>query len=137
MISSKKFLSLWGPVVFWCLVIFGFSSIPMLPKVGFIWWDFVIKKSAHVGEYAIFYFLLFRAFNKNKFQVLDTKNWLLPLLFGLLYASSDEFHQSFVPGRTSRVRDVGFDLLGMLLSLWFIKKHFLNFSKQIKARLRS
>src|SRR4030042_2245401 len=119
--NSKKFLSLWGPVVGLCLVIFAFSSIPTLPHVGFIWWDFVIKKSAHVGEYAILYFLLFRAINKNKFQLLNTKTWLVPFIFGLLYAASDEFHQYFIPGRTSRVRDVGFDILGMLVGLWFIK----------------
>lgn len=82
-----------------------------------------MKKSAHILEYAILYFLLFRAVNKFnlKSKKKEIYNWLLPLVFCLLYAASDEFHQSFVPGRTSLARDVGFDFLGMLLVLWLLK----------------
>ena len=132
----KKTLSFWLPVFLWCGLIFTMSSIPTLPKVGFIWWDFIMKKSAHLIEYAILYFLLWRAITKAKLKVKnrrlrvetqgvdlkDIKIWIIPLIFGLLYAMSDEFHQSFVMGRTSKVRDVGFDFLGMLLMLYWLKK---------------
>ena len=132
----KKTLSFWLPVFLWCGLIFTMSSIPTLPKVGFIWWDFIMKKSAHLIEYAILYFLLWRAITKASLKVKnrrlrvetqgvdlkDIKIWIIPLIFGLLYAMSDEFHQSFVMGRTSKVRDVGFDFLGMLLMLYWLKK---------------
>ena len=132
----KKTLSFWLPVFLWCGLIFTMSSIPTLPKVGFIWWDFIMKKSAHLIEYAILYFLLWRAVTKASLKVKnrclrvetqgvvlkDIKIWIIPLIFGLLYAMSDEFHQSFVMGRTSKVRDVGFDFLGMLLMLYWLKK---------------
>jgi len=136
----KKTLSFWLPVFLWCGLIFTMSSIPTLPKVGFIWWDFIMKKSAHLIEYAILYFLLWRAITKAKLKVKnrrlrvetqgvdlkDIKIWIIPLIFGLLYAMSDEFHQSFVMGRTSKVRDVGFDFLGMLLMLYWLKKKVKN-----------
>ncbi len=37
-------------------------------------------------------------------------------LVGLLYAGSDEYHQTFVPGRHGTVVDLGVDILGMLVA---------------------
>ena len=118
--NFKKIFLLWGPVVLWCGLIFIMSSMPTLPKVGFIWWDFLMKKSAHIIEYGILYFLLWRALKGN------TKRYLISLILGLLYAISDEYHQSFVMGRTAMARDVGFDLLGMLIALYWLKKKVKN-----------
>lgn len=121
--NIKKTISLWLPVILWAGLIFFVSSKPTKVVSGFIWWDFIIKKSAHVIEYAIFYFLLFRAINKLKLEIKPKKvNWILPFLLLLIYAASDEYHQSFIPGRTAKVRDVGFDLFGGFLSWWQIKK---------------
>ncbi len=120
--TTRRFLFLWGPVLVWCGVIFGFSSIPTLPRVELIWWDFVMKKTAHIVEYGILYFLIFRAMSRGvKRQASSVKHWLFPFIFAFLYAISDELHQSFVPGRTARMMDVGFDTVGMFLSLWGIK----------------
>ncbi len=77
--------------------------MPSLPKVGFDLWDFIVKKSAHLGEYAIFFYLLRRA-------GLSIKQ---AFIVGILYAVSDELHQLLVPGRTSKLTDVGIDTLGM------------------------
>lgn len=55
-----KLLKLWGPVVAWAGVIFFFSSIPDL-KSG-LECDFFLRKAAHVMEYFILAFLLYRAF---------------------------------------------------------------------------
>ena len=135
----KEFFNLWLPVIVWCGVIFGLSSIPTLPTPKIYWWDFVLKKSAHVIEYAILYFLMYRAINKFKIpaSALETPhrliqprsvrdasvgkqnskfNWIVPFLFGFLYALSDEYHQKFVPGRHMKLMDIGFDILGMLIS---------------------
>ena len=49
------------------------------------------------------------------------------LLLVFLYASSDEFHQSFVPNRTPLFTDVLIDTAGGtlgLLGLWFVQKFF-------------
>jgi VanZ family protein len=113
----KDFFSFWLPALAWCGVIFGLSSIPTLPTPKIIWWDFVLKKSAHVIEYAILYFLVYRAVNKNpKSEEVPKTNWFGPFLFCLLYAVSDEYHQKFVPGRHAKPMDIGFDTLGMVIS---------------------
>lgn len=43
----------------------------------------------------------------------DWRVWFLPLLICLCYATSDEFHQSFIPNRTASFRDVVYDFIGM------------------------
>ena len=102
----KTQLILWGPIFLWAGLIFTVSSIPTLPEVGFIWWDFALKKSAHMFEYAVLFLLLRRA------QLSVKQSFLI----AILYAISDEIHQRFVPGRTSKLTDVGFDTMGMLIA---------------------
>ena len=50
----------WAPVIAWAAVIFAFSSIPSL-GTGLGLWDLVLRKLAHITEYAILGVLLFRA----------------------------------------------------------------------------
>lgn len=68
-----------------------------------------IRKSAHYFLYAflgLFTGLFFKTFNKKSF---------IFLLIGILiFAISDEFHQSFIPGREASIKDVGIDFLGGL-----------------------
>jgi len=132
--SIKKFLSLWLPVILWASLIFFLSSKPTKVVSGFVWWDFIIKKTAHIVEYAIFYFLIFRAVNNLELRIHNLQckinnkkiNWLIPFFMLILYAASDEYHQSFIPGSTAKVRDVGFDLFGGILSWWQIKSRILG-----------
>lgn len=107
----------WLPVFIWAVVIFYFSSLPSLPGADKNWLDFIVKKGAHVSEYAIFFFLLSGA--------LKSINWRTPyqtaFLIGLFYAFTDETHQLFTPGRTGLLRDaLIFDQLGLLLA-WLFK----------------
>ena len=109
---SQK-ISLYLPLIIWCLVIFIFSNRKTTVNVGPNYWtDFVVKKIAHIIEYAILSILSYGAFNKSKIKA---------LIFVLLYGISDEIHQSFVPGREPRIRDVIIDLLGGGLGLWMKK----------------
>jgi VanZ family protein len=59
--------------------------------------------------------LWLRAFDRKKYgSHFPIANTLI--LIGLvLFAVSDEFHQSFVPGRTASLMDVGLDLIGIFL----------------------
>lgn len=111
---------LWIPVLVWLGVIFGLSSVPINHQAQFSWSDFIFKKTAHVGEYAILYFLVWRAASQRGKKI-DAKVFIGSLIFSLIYSLSDEWHQTMVPGREGRLRDVGFDTLGMLLSLTWIK----------------
>lgn len=52
------------------------------------------------------------------FDFKEGKRWVIWLL-AVLYALTDEFHQSFVPGRSASIWDVLiFDNFGALISLW-------------------
>ncbi|MBU0618741.1 VanZ family protein [Patescibacteria group bacterium] len=116
-----QFILLWGPVIFWCGLIFQLSSAP-IPSIGQTYWqDWWIKNLAHIVEYAVLCWLIFRAINSAR----EKKNWFMPLLFSVIYAISDEFHQSFVFGREAWWGDVAFDTLGALLAL-FISSSIFN-----------
>jgi len=112
----RKILSIvprWFPALFIMLAIFIFSSQPKDNLPDFLGWDYVVKKLSH----AIGYGLL--ALSYLYLLSLDKKRYWLAWLMALLYAITDEFHQSFVPGRGASAFDVLiFDNVGALLGLW-------------------
>lgn len=112
------FLNLWLPVFIWALIIFLFSSRPTRRASEIFWQDFIVKKSAHVVEYAIFATLLFRAIKSSGAK--RTNAGLFALLIAVLYGGSDEFHQAFTPGREPTVRDVIFDTIGASFAIYYI-----------------
>jgi len=61
---SASRLSAWLPVLAWAAVIFALSSIPHL-GTGLGTWDTILRKGAHVTEYAIFGLLLARAIGRE------------------------------------------------------------------------
>ena len=90
----------------------------------------VIRKCAHLTEYAVLAILLWRAVRKPTRGDLRPWSWreaLIAVLMVFLYASTDEFHQRFVPSRTPMVSDVFIDtsgaIAGMIL-LWAIGRKF-------------
>jgi VanZ family protein len=101
-----RLLKLWGPVVAWAAVIFALSSVPSLSS-GLGTWDEVLRKGAHITEYAILGALLFRAVRREP----------PALLLGIAYAGTDELHQHFVHGRHPSPFDVAFDACGIALGL--------------------
>jgi VanZ family protein len=102
---SRRF-SAWAPVVLWAAVIFTLSSIPSL-STGLGLWDTILRKAAHMTEYAILALLLMRALGR------ETPSFLL----GLAYAATDELHQHFVRGRHGSPFDVAIDAVGLALGL--------------------
>lgn len=115
----KKFLYFWLPVLIWAFIIFILSSIPNLESG--LKQDFVLRKIAHILEYAILNFLLIRAFTA---EGLDCKKAIIfSTILALLYALSDEYHQTFVFGRAGKIQDVGIDSIGITLAsiLCYIK----------------
>ncbi|MFH0942642.1 MAG: VanZ family protein [Candidatus Beckwithbacteria bacterium] len=108
----KEKIKLYLPAILWAGVIFFFSSQAINRPAPFSWLDFIFKKTCHVIEYAIFFWLVYRA----------NKSFKLSLLLAVVFALSDEWHQTFIPGREGTLRDVGFDTIGSLLSLTWIKR---------------
>jgi tRNA threonylcarbamoyladenosine biosynthesis protein TsaE len=105
---------LWLPVIAWCALIFWWSSIPHLAIASGAA-DFWTRKPAHVFEYAILTILLYRAMMQGAVSTWRGEVALTAIVLSLLYAASDEIHQHFVIGRTGKVSDLGFDLLGGLV----------------------
>jgi VanZ family protein len=93
---------------------------------------FFMRKLGHIFEYAILAMLLWRAVYSGtilraNMSFLFVAVWLTCGIF----AASDEFHQSFVPSRTSASRDVLIDICGALIGLaicWVFaaRKHEFN-----------
>lgn len=85
----------------------------------------VIRKIAHFTIYAIVGFLLMSFM--NTFSLSEKDNIRISLGFGILYATSDEVHQLFVPGRSGQITDVILDttgvLLGILLAIAVVKAY--------------
>ncbi len=104
-----SFVRNWLPVLAWAALIFALSSVPDL-GTGLGGWDLVLRKIAHAAEYAILGALLVRA----------TGHAAVAFALGTLYAVSDEFHQSFVPGRMGSPVDVAIDAVGVAIgvALW-------------------
>ncbi len=75
-----------------------------------------IRKLGHVTEYFILGILLFRAFRSGSKEPLGWRWASYSLLACVLYAATDEFHQSFVNSRTASLADVGIDALAGVIA---------------------
>ncbi|HOQ49569.1 MAG TPA: VanZ family protein, partial [Candidatus Kapabacteria bacterium] len=82
-----------------------------------------LDKLLHLVAY-FFYSLLLMLFFISNFNFNKRKVLLITFVFATLYAISDEFHQSFVPGRDASVYDLLANILGISLSL--LCNNFIN-----------
>jgi VanZ family protein len=96
-------LTAWLPVAVWAAVIFMLSSIPSLDS-GLGTWDTVLRKLAHLAEYAVLGALLYRALRREPAAI----------ALGSLYAVTDEVHQAFVSGRQGSPLDWLIDTVGVV-----------------------
>jgi len=83
---------------------------------------FLVRKSAHFTEYAILSALWFRAIRVHLNNLWQIRWAFLGLVVSLSVAILDEWHQSFVPSRTSSAHDVLLDFCGALfaqLVIWY------------------
>jgi VanZ family protein len=109
----RQILPRWLPALVVMSVIFLFSSQPSekLPDLG--WADRLFKKGGHMLGYGLLALSYWHGFGWER------KKRPLAWLFAVLYAATDEFHQSLVAGRIASMWDVlVFDNLGALIALW-------------------
>jgi VanZ family protein len=141
--NLRVFLRYWLPVLVWMTLIFSASSdtgsfarssrivapllhwlFPHLSEDTVYLVVLIVRKGAHLTEYAVLALLLWRALRQSAKK--EARRWSWPtfrlvLLLAALYAASDEFHQQFVASRDSAVHDVLIDTMGSaagLLALW-------------------
>ena len=90
-------------------------------------WGEVLRSATHMGEYAILAALTYRALRKTSAAARRSSfltshfSLLISILFPLLFALTDEWHQSFVPGRQFDLRDLALDAAGSALALLAIR----------------
>jgi VanZ family protein len=143
-------LKFWLPVALWLGWIFCASTDLMSAEhtsrfLGpFLrWWkpeitpdaiasiQLIVRKCAHLTEYAILAVLLWRAI-RHQSQKLGSRFAFaaaITLLLTTVCAVIDEFHQSFVPSRMSSSRDVMIDVCGAFIGLvpcWWNQRHRLE-----------
>ncbi len=81
-------------------------------------YEFYISKTVHVLEYGALCFFLIMAFILVKKRSL---NYLFSFIIVVLFAISDEWHQTFTPDRTSRPQDVLIDALAAIICILSIE----------------
>ena len=91
----------------------------------------IVRKIAHYTIYIVVGILLMGLFYTYKLS--DLKRGLFSLIIGILYASSDEIHQTFVDGRSGQVKDVLLDTLGVITGI-FITMLVIEIAKRIKEK---
>lgn len=92
------------------LLIFIASSIPGKEVPQFGLGDWLVKKGGHMTGYALLAAGYLRALAAGK--AVTKRFWMLAVLLCFFYATTDEFHQYFVPGRNSSPYDVMIDTIG-------------------------
>ena len=138
MMHIKKAILAWGAVIAWMGVIFYFSHQPGdvsgetsgrivglisgavttvlpfvdIPEEGL---HFAIRKGAHFFVYAVLGLLSFNAFLQS--GVRGAKALFFAWLLSTAYAGVDEYHQTFIPGRSGEVTDVMIDSAGAITGI--------------------
>jgi VanZ family protein len=137
-------LKYWAPPIIWMSAIFFFSTDifsrnktgSLLRRlIGFIFPDitqelfdsihFYIRKAGHFTGYAVLALLLFRAFRSGAGARWRWRWAISSLLITFLYASLDEYHQTFTSHRTGSIYDSLIDTSGAvtaLLLLWLFTR---------------
>jgi VanZ family protein len=114
-------LSYWLPPAAWMGLIFYFSAQSELPHPQSGWVDLLISSGAHVLLFGVLAVLWARGLGAGP------RAWLTAFALTTGYGLLDEFHQSFVPGRTPDVLDLICDALGALVGLWLwvrLQRHY-------------
>lgn len=109
----------WLPLIAWMGGIFWFSSQPQPIDLPEPLLQTLIGKGGHMIGYAVLGLLWWRALAARQGQV-DRRTLVLAFFLTVLYAISDEYHQTFVPGRGGSPKDVLIDATGAGLGLWLL-----------------
>ncbi len=116
----KKAIRFWLPPIIWGALIFSVSArtVPQVSQVYAV--DFTVHKLAHVIEYGILGILIYRALKQEKISKKEAI--IYAIIIACFYGFTDEFHQSFTPHRTTRLRDVFIDTIGASVGILIVWK---------------
>ena len=96
---------------------FGRALLAILPPLTGEGASLDIRKYAHMGEYCLLALFSTLFFVEVFLEKLPKRALGSSLLLSFVYACTDEFHQTFIAGRSGRFSDVCVDLAGVLFGL--------------------
>src|SRR3990172_6007304 len=96
----------------WMMLIFILSSLPSLPGLPSI---IDLDKLFHALIYGVLAYFVLRSLPGS--ETMSMKHALLAAMLAIAYGITDEYHQSFVPGREADIRDVLADSAGALIAV--------------------
>jgi VanZ family protein len=102
----------WAPAVLWAALIFTLSSIAGLPAPP----GGLTDKHAHLITYAVLCACLVWGLTDRAPARTTGRIAAAAVVLATLYGASDEWHQSFVPGRETSVLDLAADTAGAVLA---------------------
>lgn len=102
------------PPLLWMGLIFYGSSRQRVAISENYWLSFLFFKTLHIIEYGVLFILWYFTLYKKRYRE------KVALIISILYGISDELHQTFVPTREGRVRDVFIDALGVFIFWHFV-----------------
>lgn len=101
----------WLPLAAWLGLIFYLSAQPDFPRPQSDLLEDLLGIGAHMFLFGVLAVLWARAMQGQR------RTLVLAFLLTMIYALLDEFHQSFVPGRTADPLDLVFDGVGAAIGL--------------------
>ncbi len=130
-----RWLRAWLPAVLWMSGIFILSAQSSLPSLETSWRDLILKKTGHFVGFGILTWLYIRALGFHGAPL----GWRMWLALGMtaLYGASDEFHQSFVPGRNPALTDWMIDMAGSLVAALGMRWLLPRLQPHLRSQLRS
>ena len=81
------------------------------------WWDVILRKLGHVSGYALLTVLWWWAL-----RGVTDRPLLIAVCVSFAYACTDEFHQTFVSGRTGTPVDVAIDSIGIAIAALLVMR---------------
>ena len=89
------------------------TSIINIKDIGLL--SLIIRKLAHFIEYFILGILVINFITRYD------KKIIIAILLCIIYSTSDEIHQIFVPGRSCQIIDIMIDSLGSIMGIYLYK----------------
>jgi VanZ family protein len=105
-------VGLWSPVAIYMAAIFLLSSTARLPAPP----GGLSDKQVHALVYAGLCAVTARAFARGAWRRLSARTLALAWLVTVFYGATDEWHQGFVPGRTTDLMDLAADAAGAAIA---------------------
>jgi VanZ family protein len=142
---------IWLPPLLWMAMIIWFSTgyfsdvntgkvlMPLLQWI-FPWADaaqiravhFIVRKAAHIGEYAVLAALWYIALRRERLWLAPQAAWTA-FSVAIVWAFVDELHQAMEPSRSASIADIGFDTAGAMIGSFVARQDWRHTTRLMAA----